>query len=98
MECLDDSRATWWSEPTAVIRRCVKKPALQTVDLGAPMDVLWMRLSRRIRRMAPQTLGRIDTGRIFVMLNREEYWQCAYVIRKGSFDEITQQWVPGISR
>jgi len=70
-----------------------EKAGLQTVDLGAPMDVLWMRLSRHPADGA-QTLGRIDTGRIFVMIDREEYWQCAYVIRKGSYDEIRRNRLP----
>jgi 2-polyprenyl-6-methoxyphenol hydroxylase-like FAD-dependent oxidoreductase len=51
------------------------------------MDVLWMRLSRNPDDPG-QTLGRFDTGRIFVMLNRNDYWQCAYVIPKGGYDEI----------
>jgi 2-polyprenyl-6-methoxyphenol hydroxylase-like FAD-dependent oxidoreductase len=33
-------------------------------------------------------LGRIDAGRIFVMLNREDYWQCAFVIPKGGFERV----------
>ena len=63
------------------------KAGLEIVDLGAPMDVLWMRLSRRPSDPA-QTFGRFDTGRILVMLNREDYWQCAFVIPKGGVDEI----------
>jgi len=66
-----------------------QKAGLEIVDLGAPMDVLWMRLSRRPSD-PEQTLGRVDAGRIFVMLNREDYWQCAYVIPKGGFDQIRQ--------
>ena len=66
-----------------------EKAGLEICDLGAPMDVLWMRLSRRPTDPG-QTLGRIDAGRIFVMLNREDYWQCAYVIPKGGFDQIRQ--------
>jgi 2-polyprenyl-6-methoxyphenol hydroxylase-like FAD-dependent oxidoreductase len=66
-----------------------EKAGLAVADLGAPMDVLWMRLSRRPTDPG-QTLGRIDAGRIFVMLNREDYWQCAYVIPKGGFDQIRQ--------
>jgi len=62
---------------------------LETLDLGAPMDVLWMRLSRRPTD-PEQTLGRIDAGKIFVMLNREDYWQCAYVIEKGGFERVHQ--------
>jgi 2-polyprenyl-6-methoxyphenol hydroxylase-like FAD-dependent oxidoreductase len=63
------------------------KAGLETLDLGAPMDVLWMRLSRRPSD-PEQTLGRIDAGRIFVMLNRQDYWQCAYVIPKGGFERV----------
>ena len=66
-----------------------EKAGLEVADLGAPMDVLWMRLSRRPTDPG-QTLGRVDAGRIFVMLNREDYWQCAYVIPKGGFDQIRQ--------
>ena len=62
-------------------------------DLGAPMDVLWMRLSRHPDDPA-QTLGRIDAGRILVMLNRERYWQCAFVIAKGGFDAIQGRGLP----
>jgi 2-polyprenyl-6-methoxyphenol hydroxylase-like FAD-dependent oxidoreductase len=66
-----------------------EQAGLTVADLGAPMDVLWMRLSRRPTDPG-QTLGRVDAGRIFVMLNREDYWQCAYVIPKGGFDQIRQ--------
>jgi len=52
-----------------------------------PMDVLWMRVSRRADDPA-QVLGRIDYGKMMVMLDRGDYWQCAYVIRKGAFDAI----------
>ena len=51
-------------------------------DFGAPMDVLWFRLSRDASDTG-QTQGRFDAGRIFVMLNRGDYWQCAFVIPKG---------------
>jgi 2-polyprenyl-6-methoxyphenol hydroxylase-like FAD-dependent oxidoreductase len=64
-----------------------ERAGLDVIDLGAPMDVLWMRLSRHSDDPG-QTLGRVDTGRIFVMLNREDYWQCAFVIAKGGFNEM----------
>jgi len=60
-----------------------------------PMDVLWMRLSRQSGDPG-QTLGRVDTGRIFVMLNREDYWQCAFVIAKGGFEEIRARGLPAL--
>jgi 2-polyprenyl-6-methoxyphenol hydroxylase-like FAD-dependent oxidoreductase len=57
------------------------------VEIGAPMDVLWLRLSKHASDPA-QTLGRIDAGRIFIMLDRNDYWQCAFVIPKGGIDEV----------
>jgi len=51
--------------------------------LGAPMDVLWFRLTHKLTDKA-ETMGRFDRGSILVMLDRGDYWQCAYVISKGS--------------
>jgi len=56
-------------------------------DLGAPMDVLWMRLSRR-ESDGSGAFGRIAAGKTMVMLDRGDYWQCAYVIPKGAAEEI----------
>jgi 2-polyprenyl-6-methoxyphenol hydroxylase-like FAD-dependent oxidoreductase len=67
-----------------------ERSGLEVIDLGAPMDVLWMRLSRHSDDPG-QTLGRVDTGRIFVMLNRGDYWQCAFVIPKGGIDDIRRR-------
>jgi 2-polyprenyl-6-methoxyphenol hydroxylase-like FAD-dependent oxidoreductase len=61
--------------------------ALPVEDFGAPMDVLWMRLSKRPDDPAT-VLGRIDSGRVFVTLDRGDYWQCAYVIAKGTNEVI----------
>ena len=66
-----------------------EKAELQVDELGAPMDVLWFRVSRRSDD-GEQTLGRIIKGKMMVMLNRDDYWQCAYLIRKGEFDRIKQ--------
>ena len=67
-----------------------EKAGLPVQEFGAPMDVLWFRLSRKLDDPA-QTMGRFDTGRIFIMINRGEYWQCGYVIPKGQFDEIRKR-------
>ena len=56
-------------------------------NLGAPIDVLWMRLRRRPGE-TNQTMGRFDGGRIFVMIDRGDYWQCAWVIAKGAFEAV----------
>src|SRR5256886_9353531 len=60
---------------------------LKPIDFGSPMDALWMRLSKKPGD-PEQLFGRIDFGRVFVMLDRGDYWQCALVIPKGGFDEI----------
>lgn len=66
-----------------------EQAGLEVIDLGAPMDVLWMRLPRHAGDPV-QTLGRVNTGAILIMLDRGDYWQCGFVIRKGAFDEIKQ--------
>jgi 2-polyprenyl-6-methoxyphenol hydroxylase-like FAD-dependent oxidoreductase len=62
---------------------------LKVESLGAPIDVLWFRLTRKPSDPT-QVLGRFVPGKVMVMLNRDEYWQCAFVIRKGAFEKIKQ--------
>ena len=61
---------------------------LPVEDLGAPMVVLWMRLSRKPTDDPEAPLGRASAGRMFVTIPREGYYQCGYVAAKGSFDAI----------
>jgi 2-polyprenyl-6-methoxyphenol hydroxylase-like FAD-dependent oxidoreductase len=63
------------------------RAGLPVEEFGAPMDVLWFRLSRRADDPVA-SMGRFDVGRIFVLLNRGEHWQCGYVIPKGTLEEI----------
>jgi 2-polyprenyl-6-methoxyphenol hydroxylase-like FAD-dependent oxidoreductase len=67
-----------------------ERAGLQVINLGAPMDVMWMRLSH-LPSDPKQTFGHVDAGKIFVMLDREQYWQCAYVIPKGSADKVREK-------
>jgi 2-polyprenyl-6-methoxyphenol hydroxylase-like FAD-dependent oxidoreductase len=69
------------------------KARFDVIDLGAPMDVLWMRLSQHPGD-PKQSLGRFDAGRIMVLIDRGDYWQCAFVIPKGSFDDVRQKGLP----
>jgi 2-polyprenyl-6-methoxyphenol hydroxylase-like FAD-dependent oxidoreductase len=66
---------------------------LQVEDLGAPIDVLWFRLPRRAGDTAA-TMGRFDAGRIIVMIERGEYYQCAFVIPKGAAEEVRRAGLP----
>jgi len=63
------------------------KAGLESDDYGAPMDVMWFRLSRKPGD-SEETVGHIENARMIVMLNRNDYWQCAYVIPKGSADKV----------
>ena len=58
-------------------------------EFGVPIDVFWMRLSKKPRD-SPTTLGRIAAGAIFVTLDRGDYWQCAFVIPKGGAETARQ--------
>jgi 2-polyprenyl-6-methoxyphenol hydroxylase-like FAD-dependent oxidoreductase len=66
------------------------KAGLQAIEYGAPMDVLWFRLGRTAED-PPATMGRFDAGRIFITLNRGDYWQCGYVIPKGQFEKMRRR-------
>ena len=67
--------------------RLRERAGLRRVDLGAPMDVLWFRLPRKPSD-TQETQARVDAGRLFIMLNRGDYWQCAFVIGKGLNEQV----------
>ena len=60
---------------------------LSVEEFGAPMDVLWFRLSRQSSDPV-DPVGRFNAGRIFILLNRGDYWQCGFVIAKESLEQI----------
>jgi 2-polyprenyl-6-methoxyphenol hydroxylase-like FAD-dependent oxidoreductase len=64
-----------------------EKAGLKSDDYGAPMDVLWFRISRQESDDA-DTFGHVEAGSMMVMLDRGDYWQCAYVIPKGGIEEV----------
>jgi 2-polyprenyl-6-methoxyphenol hydroxylase-like FAD-dependent oxidoreductase len=64
-----------------------QKGGLEVENFGAPMDVLWFRL-RRKSGDPDETMGLFEAGRILVAINRGDYWQCGYVIPKGSFEAV----------
>jgi len=60
---------------------------LRLTESGAPIDVLWFRLPRR-GNDAEELLGRLDAGKAMVLINRGDYFQCAYIIAKGSLPAL----------
>ena len=63
------------------------RAALQSDEFGAPMDVLWFRVTRRDSDSG-EPFGHVGRGRLLIMLDRGEHWQCAYVIPKGGFARV----------
>lgn len=61
--------------------------SLQPKDFGAPMDVLWFRVSRRASDGEGLDL-RIGHGGLMICIDRGDYFQCAYVIAKGGYDTV----------
>jgi 2-polyprenyl-6-methoxyphenol hydroxylase-like FAD-dependent oxidoreductase len=69
------------------------KAGLQADDFGSPMDVLWFRLTR-LPEDGSETFGHFEAGRMMIMLDRGDYWQCAYVIAKGGLERIQAEGLP----
>ena len=70
---------------------------LKVDNLGAPMDVLWMRISKH-RSDPTEALGIVTTGHLLITLDRGDYWQCAYIIAKGSYDVLRAQGIEALQR
>jgi 2-polyprenyl-6-methoxyphenol hydroxylase-like FAD-dependent oxidoreductase len=64
-----------------------EKAGLKSDDYGAPMDVLWFRLARKAGDDT-DAFGHAEAGKMLVMLDRGDYWQCAYVIPKDGIAEV----------
>ena len=64
-----------------------EKIGFKVTEVGAPMDVMWFQLPHRPSDESA-VMARLDSGSMFVMLDRGDYWQCAYVIPKGSAEAV----------
>ncbi len=68
----------------STVRQCAQ---LTSEDYGAPMDVLWFRLTRKPGDDT-DAFGHAEAGKLLIMLDRGDYWQCAYVIPKGGIEQV----------
>jgi 2-polyprenyl-6-methoxyphenol hydroxylase-like FAD-dependent oxidoreductase len=73
------------------------KAGLVSDDYGAPMDVLWFRVTRKATDDVEE-FGHVEAGRMMVMLDRGDYWQCAFVIPKGGIDRIETEGIDAFRR
>ncbi|MCB0347025.1 MAG: FAD-dependent oxidoreductase [Bdellovibrionales bacterium] len=79
---------------TSIVR---ERAELKVNNIGAPIDVLWMKLPRS-ESDPDQPMGHFDRGRIFIAIYRGDYWQCGFVIRKGSLDIIKSRGLDSFRR
>jgi len=70
-----------------------KSAGFEVIEAGVPIDVLWFRVSKKPED-PPQAFGFVGAGQFMVLLDRADYWQSAYVIRKGTFDERRAKGLP----
>jgi 2-polyprenyl-6-methoxyphenol hydroxylase-like FAD-dependent oxidoreductase len=68
-------------------RTSIVRTILPVETLGAPMDVFWFRIRKSVE-LTGGLRGSAERGRILVLIDRGDYWQCAYVIPKGKAEEI----------
>jgi 2-polyprenyl-6-methoxyphenol hydroxylase-like FAD-dependent oxidoreductase len=76
-------------------RASIARSMLPLEDLGAPMDVFWFRLPKAPRE-AGALRGNVQRGRLLVMIDRGDYWQCAFLIPKGMADAFQARGIDAV--
>lgn len=74
-----------------------EKAGLEVQSFGSPSDVVWMKLSRQPDD-PPHTMGHAGPRQGFVLIDRGDYWQCGFVVRKGSFAELREKGLENFRR
>ena len=70
-------------------RSSIVRSTLPLEDLGSPMDVFWFRVPKKeVQKGAIR--GNVERGRLLVMIDRDDYWQCAFLIPKGAGESYQQ--------
>jgi 2-polyprenyl-6-methoxyphenol hydroxylase-like FAD-dependent oxidoreductase len=64
-----------------------QRSGLEVEEIGAPMDVLWFRVGRKANE-TENLFARVEPGKMMITFDRDDYWQCAYVIAKGQYDAV----------
>lgn len=72
---------------SSTVRECA---GFAVREFGAPIDALWMRISKR-EGDPQQTFGFFRHGKLLVLIDRGDYWQCGYVIPKGAFEPLKER-------
>jgi 2-polyprenyl-6-methoxyphenol hydroxylase-like FAD-dependent oxidoreductase len=76
-------------------RASIVRGMLPLEDLGSPMDVFWFRIAKpQSERGALR--GNVERGRLLVMIDRGDYWQCAFLIPKGAAEAYQARGIDAI--
>ena len=67
-----------------------EKAGLQVISSGASIDVLWFRLQKN-EGPVNQSFGRVYKGKMLVLIDRKDYFQCGYIIAKGQYEKLKEQ-------
>jgi len=78
-------------------RTSIVRAILPLEDLGAPIDVFWFRVGKTAKE-AGALRGNVAPGRILVMIDRGDYWQCAFVIPKGAAERYETRGIEAIRK
>ncbi|HEV2817430.1 MAG TPA: FAD-dependent oxidoreductase [Allosphingosinicella sp.] len=76
-------------------RASIVRQLLPVDDLGAPMDVFWFRIAKP-RDQQGGLRGNVERGRLLVMIDRGDYWQCAFLIPKGAAEAYQARGIEAI--
>jgi 2-polyprenyl-6-methoxyphenol hydroxylase-like FAD-dependent oxidoreductase len=76
-------------------RSSIVRSMLPLDDLGAPIDVFWFRIGK-VASGRGMLRGNVAPGRVLVMIDRGDYWQCAFVIPKGAAEAYQARGIDAI--
>jgi 2-polyprenyl-6-methoxyphenol hydroxylase-like FAD-dependent oxidoreductase len=76
-------------------RASIVRQLLPLEDLGAPMDVFWFRIAKP-KDQQGGLRGNVERGRLLVMIDRGDYWQCAFLIPKGAAEAYQTRGIEAI--
>lgn len=76
-------------------RASIARALLPLEDLGAPMDVFWFRVAKP-KQEKGALRGNVESGRLLVMIDRGDYWQCAFLIPKGAAEAYQARGIEAI--
>jgi 2-polyprenyl-6-methoxyphenol hydroxylase-like FAD-dependent oxidoreductase len=74
-----------------------ERAGLRLRTFGVPMDVLWFRLSR-VETDPVGVVGRVSRSKLLIMIDRGDYFQIGFVIRKGSVTALRDQGIEAFRR